>query len=104
LGRHQRIIRDQLGDKTVCPGKSVQTVDRLGRNGCVIERRVALDQISNFPYLVPPSLTIWQTAAAPATQVFMLMGTLVLLPIILGYMVFNYWMFAGKLGEGEGYH
>jgi cytochrome d ubiquinol oxidase subunit II len=60
--------------------------------------------ISNFPYLVPPSLTIWQTAAAPATQVFMLMGTLVLLPIILGYMVFNYWMFAGKLGEGEGYH
>jgi cytochrome d ubiquinol oxidase subunit II len=60
--------------------------------------------ISNFPYLVPPSLTIWQTAAAPATHVFMLMGTLVLLPIILGYMVFVYWMFAGKLREGEGYH
>jgi cytochrome d ubiquinol oxidase subunit II len=60
--------------------------------------------ISNFPYLVPPSLTIWQTAAAPATQIFMLMGTLVLLPIILGYMIFVYWAFRGKLREGEGYH
>ena len=60
--------------------------------------------ISNFPYLVPPSLTIWQTAAAPATQVFMLMGTLVMLPIILGYMIFVYWIFGGKLREGEGYH
>jgi cytochrome d ubiquinol oxidase subunit II len=60
--------------------------------------------ISNFPYIVPPSLTIWQTAAAPATQVFMLMGTLVMLPIILGYMVFVYWIFGGKLREGEGYH
>src|SRR5258708_6880544 len=60
--------------------------------------------ISNFPYLVPPSLTIWQTAAAPATQVFMLMGTLVLLPIIFGYTIFVYWTFGGKLREGEGYH
>ena len=60
--------------------------------------------ISNFPYLVPPSLTIWQTAAAPATHIFMLMGTLVMLPIILGYMIFVYWVFGGKLREGEGYH
>jgi cytochrome d ubiquinol oxidase subunit II len=60
--------------------------------------------ISNFPYLVPPSLTIWQTAAAPATQMFMLMGTLVMLPIIVGYVVFVYWTFGGKLREGEGYH
>jgi cytochrome d ubiquinol oxidase subunit II len=60
--------------------------------------------ISNFPYLVPPSLTIWQTAAAPATHVFMLMGTLVMLPIILGYMIFVYWIFGGKLRAGEGYH
>ena len=43
--------------------------------------------ISSFPYLVPPSLTIWETAAAPASQIFMLIGTLVLLPIILGYTV-----------------
>jgi cytochrome d ubiquinol oxidase subunit II len=60
--------------------------------------------ISNFPYIVPPSLTIWQTAAAPATHIFMLVGTLIMLPIILGYMVFVYWVFGGKLREGEGYH
>jgi cytochrome bd ubiquinol oxidase subunit II len=32
------------------------------------------------------------------------MGTLLLLPIIFGYMVFVYWIFGGKLREGEGYH
>jgi cytochrome d ubiquinol oxidase subunit II len=60
--------------------------------------------ISNYPYLVPPSLTIWDTAAAPASQLFMLVGTLVLLPIILGYIVFIYWIFRGKVKEGEAYH
>jgi cytochrome d ubiquinol oxidase subunit II len=60
--------------------------------------------ISNFPYLVPPTLTIWQTAAAPASQIFMLIGTLFLLPVILGYILFVYWLFWGKVREGEGYH
>jgi cytochrome d ubiquinol oxidase subunit II len=60
--------------------------------------------ISVFPYLVPPSLTIWQTAAAPATQTFMLIGTLALLPIIFGYVVFVYSLFRGKVHEGESYH
>ena len=60
--------------------------------------------ISTFPYLVPPTLTVWQTAAVPASQIFMLLGTLVLLPIILGYIGFVYWLFHGKVREGEGYH
>jgi cytochrome d ubiquinol oxidase subunit II len=60
--------------------------------------------ISVFPYLVPPTLTIWQTAAAPSSQAFMLVGTLILLPIILGYVVFVYWVFRGKVREGESYH
>ncbi|MEJ2375645.1 MAG: cytochrome d ubiquinol oxidase subunit II [Pseudolabrys sp.] len=60
--------------------------------------------ISNFPYLVPPSLTVWETAAAPASQIFMLLGTLVLLPMILGYIAFVYWLFRGKVAEGESYH
>jgi cytochrome d ubiquinol oxidase subunit II len=59
--------------------------------------------ISNFPYLVPPSLTVWQTAAAPESQIFMLLGTLLLLPIILGYIVFVYWLFRGKVKAGESY-
>ena len=60
--------------------------------------------ISVFPYLVPPTLTIWDTAAAPASQRFMLIGTLFLLPIILGYFVFVFWLFRGKVRQGEGYH
>lgn len=60
--------------------------------------------ISIFPYLVPPTLTVWQTAAAPASQVFMLIGTIFMLPIILGYIAFVYWLFRGKVHQGEGYH
>lgn len=60
--------------------------------------------VSIFPYLVPPSLTVWETAAAPASQVFMLIGTIFMLPVILGYIAFVYWLFRGKVREGEGYH
>ncbi|HXF89887.1 MAG TPA: cytochrome d ubiquinol oxidase subunit II [Xanthobacteraceae bacterium] len=60
--------------------------------------------ISTFPYLVPPSLTVWDTAAAPASQIFMLIGTLVLLPMVLTYTGFVYWLFRGKVRAGEGYH
>jgi cytochrome bd ubiquinol oxidase subunit II len=60
--------------------------------------------ISTFPYLVPPSLTIWEAAAAPASQIFMLIGTLFLLPIILGYTGFIYYLFRGKVRPGGSYH
>ncbi len=60
--------------------------------------------ISNYPYLVPPSLTIWDTAASASSQVFMLIGTLFLLPMVIGYVIFVYWIFRGKVREGESYH
>jgi cytochrome d ubiquinol oxidase subunit II len=60
--------------------------------------------ISWFPYLVPPTLTVWDTAAVPASQIFTLLGTVFMLPIILGYFGFVYWLFRGKVREGEGYH
>lgn len=65
--------------------------------------------ISKFPYLVPPvegaeGLTIWQTAAAPESQIFVLIGILIMLPIIITYTVFSYWTFRGKVKLGEGYH
>ena len=60
--------------------------------------------ISNFPYLVPPVFDIWQTAAAPSSSIFSLIGTLFMFPILIGYTVFIYWIFRGKLKEGEGYH
>ncbi|MDB5763116.1 MAG: cydB [Herminiimonas sp.] len=60
--------------------------------------------LSNVPYLVPPYITIWQAAADPASQIFMLIGTVILLPMILGYTVLVFWLFRGKVRAGEGYH
>jgi cytochrome d ubiquinol oxidase subunit II len=60
--------------------------------------------ISTLPYLVPPTLTLWQAAAAPESQSFILVGMVVLVPIILGYTVFVYHTFRGKVRPGEGYH
>jgi cytochrome d ubiquinol oxidase subunit II len=60
--------------------------------------------ISTLPYLVPPNITLWQAAAAPESQAFILIGMSVLIPIILGYTVFVYYTFRGKVRPGEGYH
>jgi len=60
--------------------------------------------VSTFPYIVPPALTIWDAAAAPSSQTFMLIGTLILLPFILGYIAMTYWIFGGKVREGAAYH
>jgi cytochrome d ubiquinol oxidase subunit II len=60
--------------------------------------------ISTLPYLVPPVITLWQAAAAPRSQVFMLSGMAIMIPVILGYTVFVYRTFRGKVRPGEGYH
>jgi cytochrome d ubiquinol oxidase subunit II len=60
--------------------------------------------ISLFPYIVPPDLTIWQAAAPPASQGFMLVGAVVMLPIILAYTGYAYWVFRGKVRPGMHYH
>ena len=60
--------------------------------------------ISNAPYLVPPSVTLWQAAAHPSSQLFLLIGATILIPLILAYFVFVFWLFRGRLGPGEGYH
>jgi cytochrome bd ubiquinol oxidase subunit II len=60
--------------------------------------------ISTMPYLVPPTVTVWQAAAAPKSQGFILGGMSFLIPIILGYTVFVYRTFRGKIHPGEGYH
>ncbi len=59
--------------------------------------------ISMFPYLVPPSVTIWDAASPPASQLFMLVGVAIMVPIILAYTGYAYWVFRGKVGH-EGYH
>jgi cytochrome bd ubiquinol oxidase subunit II len=60
--------------------------------------------ISTLPYLVPPVITLWQAAAAPRSQAFMLSGMASMIPVILGYTVFVYRTFRGKVRPGEGYH
>jgi cytochrome d ubiquinol oxidase subunit II len=60
--------------------------------------------ISLFPYIIPPSVSIWDAAAPEQSQLFMLVGTVVLLPVILGYTAYSYWVFRGKVGEDVGYH
>jgi cytochrome d ubiquinol oxidase subunit II len=57
-----------------------------------------------WPYLVPPSLTIWQAAAAPSSQMFVGVGLVVLLPAILGYTYWSYSVFRGKVAADAGYH
>jgi len=59
--------------------------------------------VSTFPYLVPPTLTIWDAAAIPQSQIFSLVGALLMLPLILAYTGFVYWTFRGKV-SGGGYH
>src|SRR6185312_6374628 len=60
--------------------------------------------ISTVPYLVPPTVTVWQAAAATQSQGFILVGMSFMVPIILGYTVFVYHTFRGKIRPGEGYH
>ncbi|MBB1087706.1 cytochrome d ubiquinol oxidase subunit II [Lysobacter sp. SG-8] len=57
-----------------------------------------------WPYLVPPSLTLWEAASPPASQGFVLAGLVVLLPAILGYTWWSYRVFSGKIAADAGYH
>jgi len=87
--------RGIVGGRSAVPFLSAVGIFLLAYAGLVI---------SNAPLLVPPSLTIWDTAAYVGSQVFMLIGTTLLLPMVLGYTVFVFWVFRGKLKPGEGYH
>lgn len=60
--------------------------------------------ISFYPYIVPISLTIWEAAAPDNSLKFTLVGTVIMLPIILGYTAYAYWVFRGKVRPGDGYH
>jgi len=59
--------------------------------------------ISMFPYIVPRALTIWDAAAPEKSQIFMLVGTVFIMPLIIAYTAWAYWVFRGKTVT-EGYH
>jgi cytochrome bd ubiquinol oxidase subunit II len=60
--------------------------------------------ISLWPMIVPHKFTLWQAASSASTQAFLLVGTLFLLPIILMYTGWSYWVFRGKVRADIGYH
>ena len=60
--------------------------------------------ISLFPMIVPHHYSLWQAASSPDTQIFLGAGTLFLLPVILVYTGWSYWVFRGKVRADTGYH
>lgn len=59
--------------------------------------------VTIWPYVVPPGLTIWDAAAPERSQIFMLIGVAITMPLIIGYTAWAYWVFRGKVAD-EGYH
>lgn len=60
--------------------------------------------ISIWPNIVPPSIS-FRDAAGPAQSMgFALVGALLIIPFILAYSAWSYFLFRGKIGTGEGYH
>lgn len=57
-----------------------------------------------WPNIVPPSLSIWEAAAPPASQGFVLAGALIMIPAVLGYTIYSYRVFRGKVEADAGYH
>jgi cytochrome d ubiquinol oxidase subunit II len=57
--------------------------------------------ISIWPYIIPPGLTIWDASSSHASQLFALIGTAIILPIILVYNAMQYRVFKGKVRSGD---
>jgi cytochrome d ubiquinol oxidase subunit II len=60
--------------------------------------------ISFYPYIVPGALTIEEAAAPDGSLAFLLVGAVILIPIILAYTGYAYWVFRGKVRPDDGYH
>jgi cytochrome d ubiquinol oxidase subunit II len=60
--------------------------------------------ISLWPFIAPPSVTLWDASAAPLSHEFLLIGTMFLLPVIMIYVIWSYWVFRGKVRGDMGYH
>ena len=59
---------------------------------------------SKWPYVVPPSYTFQDAASAPESQLFLLIGLLFVVPFVLMYTAWTYYVFRGKVRAGAGYH
>ncbi len=59
--------------------------------------------VSLWPMIVPTTIDLWTASASPGSQAFLLVGTAVLLPVVLAYTGWSYWVFRGKVQADSGY-
>jgi len=60
--------------------------------------------ISLWPHVIPPAISIWEASSPPQSQKFALVGALLAIPVILAYTAWTYYVFRGKVKQGDGYH
>jgi len=84
-------------------GREYEFVPFLAGIGLFLMSYVGI-AISLWPMIVPYQYTLWQAASSSSTQAFLLIGTLFLLPVILMYTGWSYWVFRGKVRGDVGYH
>ncbi|AQS87196.1 cytochrome bd ubiquinol oxidase subunit II [Neoasaia chiangmaiensis NBRC 101099] len=60
--------------------------------------------INIWPYIVPPTITIWDASSPPSSQAFLLAGSVFLLPIIIAYTAYSYYVFRGTVTAEHHYH
>jgi len=90
-----RLLRDVPGDGHASPFVLTLCLLFLGYTGL---------GISLWPNVIPPDISIWQAAGPSQSLGFALVGALVIIPIILMYTAWSYWVFRGKVRHGDGYH
>ena len=60
--------------------------------------------ISLWPNIIPPAVSIHEAAGPSQSLGFALVGALLIIPLILMYSAWGYWVFRGKVRRGDGYH
>jgi cytochrome bd ubiquinol oxidase subunit II len=92
-----------IGEWYALRGRRHDWLPFLGAIGLFLMSFIGI-AISLWPMIVPYHYSLWEAASSSSTQAFMLIGTLFLLPIILMYTGWSYWVFRGKASETLGYH
>jgi cytochrome d ubiquinol oxidase subunit II len=90
-----RLVVSLRGDPDAAPFVLTLAIVFLGYSGL---------GISLWPHIVPPAITIWEASAPPQSQGFALVGALLIIPMILGYTAWSYYVFRGKVEPGHGFH
>jgi len=89
------LLKTLGGDSHVAPFLLALLLLFLGYTGLAI---------SLWPNIIPPAISIWDAAAPPQSMGFTLVGALFIIPFILAYTAWSYYVFRGKVKAGEGYH